>query len=283
MLRSSLIIAALVGIASDSSGQDLQGLFEPRGDTWISADENGEVADHLETDRDSFTPATSTVGAGRILFESAYSFVENRDTDDSHSFPEILTRIGVTDRLELRLGWNYEVGGGSEISSSGSGGAIENLGAGEESQTLYGLKYSLTRQQAWLPQSACIVQATTPTYGPETATDLQLGYVAGWTFFDDWVLDSSIRYVHTTEEGDRHNLWAPSVVLKIPVEKRWNVHGEYFGIFTAGREVERNPQYFSPGVHYSISPDCELGVRVGWGLNPDAANFFSNVGLGLRF
>ncbi len=96
-------------------------------------------------------------------------------------------------------------------------------------------------------------------------------------------LDSSLRYVATQEENDHFNQWAPSVVVKIPVAERWNLHGEYFGVFTDNRAENVAPQYFSPGVHYLITPDFEIGVRVGWGLNEDAANSFTNIGLGLRF
>ena len=40
--------------------------------------------DEIETDRDSFTPATTTTPVGRVIFESAYSFIDNRDTLASH-------------------------------------------------------------------------------------------------------------------------------------------------------------------------------------------------------
>jgi hypothetical protein len=70
--------------------------------------------DAIETDRDSFTSATTTVGRGRLVIESAYSFLDNRGVKETHSFPELLGRYGLTERLELRLGWNYEVGGGGE-------------------------------------------------------------------------------------------------------------------------------------------------------------------------
>lgn len=271
--------------ANVTTGQDIGDLFETAAAPWLAlADqaEDEQEIEHLETDRDSFTPATSTVGTGHVLFESAYSFIENRSADDGHSFPEIVTRIGLTQRTELRLGWNYELGGGGAVSSGHSGGAVEELGSGDESQLLYGFKAALTDQDSWIPMSAGIIQGTTPTSGPETSSDLQLGYVFGWDFFDDWQLDSSLRYVATQEEGDRFNQWAPSVVLKVPVGRNWNVHGEYFGIFTDGRAENGAPQYFSPGFHYLISPDFEVGVRVGWGLNQDAANSFINVGFGVR-
>jgi hypothetical protein len=31
------------------------------------------------------------------------------------------------------------------------------------------------------------------------------------------------------------------------------------------------------------APNLEVGVRVGWGLNDQAARFFSNAGIGWRF
>ncbi len=282
--RLPLVLALLC--ANVTVGQEIGELFDPLDNVLLSLENRGGSErddDELETDRDSFTPATSTVATGRLLFESSYSFIDNQRTDSTHSFPEILTRTGLTERIELRLGWNYEVGGGGSVSGGGSGGLLEEPGSNTESQMLYGFKVALTEQDTWIPKSACIIQGTTPTSGPETASDFQLGYVFGWKIFEDWQLDSSLRYVATKEEDDHFNDWAPSVVLKVPVAERWNVHGEYFGIFNDGRAESRAHQYFSPGIHYLISPDFEVGVRVGWGLNGDAANSFTNVGFGLRF
>ncbi len=76
----------------------------------------------LETDRDAFTPATSTAGQGTAIFESSYSFIDNRSVAETHSFPEVLLRYGVNDRIELRLGWNYEVGGTGDIGGEKMGG-----------------------------------------------------------------------------------------------------------------------------------------------------------------
>ena len=71
-------------------------------------------------------------------------------------------------------------------------------------------------------------------------------------------------------------------MLKVQLADEWNGHVEYFGVFTDGREEELSQSYVSPGVHYLVTPELEVGVRVGWGLGDDAANFFSIVGVGLR-
>src|SRR4051794_35771305 len=57
----------------------------------------------LETDRDAFTPATSTVGKGLSVLESSYSFIDNRNVAATNSFPELLVRYGFSERIELRL------------------------------------------------------------------------------------------------------------------------------------------------------------------------------------
>jgi len=241
--------------------------------------------EELETDRDSFTPATTVVGHGRVMLESSYSYIDNRDGAETHSFPELLTRVGIGEYMELRLGWNYEIGGGGSVSSAGSSSDEEPLGIGSEQEgnILYGFKAALTGQECWIPQSAVILHATTPTSGPETATQFAAAYVLGWKLGCKWTLDGALRYSAASEEQDHFNLWAPSVVLKRSLGEKWTTHIEYFGIMTQHREEERDSHYASPGIHYLISPDFEVGIRTGWGMSQDSANFFSNVGAGYRF
>lgn len=238
----------------------------------------------LETDRDSFTPATKTVGKHRSIFESSYSFIENRNAYETHSFPEILCRYGITDRIELRLGWNYEVGGSSN-SISGIEGLQELEGPGleRESRVLYGFKAMVTDQRAWIPQSSIIVQGYTPTSGLETASQVTLGYVFGWKLPNQWKLDAALRYGTAVAEGDHFVIWAPSAVLRVPLCEKWAIHGEYFGLFSEQQENNFTQHYFSPGVHYLVTNNLEVGVRIGWGLNDQSSQFFSNVGLGWRF
>lgn len=239
--------------------------------------------EHLETDRDSFTPATTLVGDGRTMLESSYSFIDNRDGADTHSLPELLMRFGLTNWFELRLGGNFETGGGGSVSGSELG-SEEDIFSGEtESNVLYGFKLAVTEQNGWVPRSAVILHATTATSGQDRPTEFIAACVAGWTLPNEWDLDTSLRYVAAKEEGDDFNEWAPSVVLKVPFAERWNAHAEYFGIFTQNRAEDTRHHFFSPGAHYLISNDIEIGVRVGWGLNEEAPKFFCNVGIGLRF
>lgn len=105
----------------------------------------------------------------------------------------------------------------------------------------------------------------------------------GWELANESRLDSSIRYgtEHTTT--DAFNQWATATVLRIPLSEAWHAHFEYVGIFSDGAEQEVSRSLISPGAHYLITPNMELGLRVGWGISHDAPNFFANAGAGLWF
>lgn len=242
--------------------------------------------EEIETDRDSFTPATTTAGRGRLILESAYTFLDNRGVKETHSFPEVILRYGVTEHFELRLGWNYEVGGvGNDV--SGSGFSEDELfdvpGLERESRVSYGAKVSITRPDGWVPRSALLLTGYTPTSGKPNDTHLAVTYVFGWELPERLRFDAALRYGTASEEEDRFNIWAPSAVLRVPVGEKWAVHAEYFGLYSAGKERDFTRHYFSPGVHYLVTEDLEIGVRVGWGLNDQASRFFANAGIGWRF
>lgn len=259
---------------------------------WTGASVHGQEAreegteEPLETDRDSFTPATKTVGSGRWILESAYSFLDNRGVKETHSFPELLVRYGLTERLELRLGWNYEVGGaGNEVSGVDVGGDdFASQGTlVRESRFLYGFKYQVSEQQGWRPQSAVTLQGFSPTTGRANDSSFLGTYVFGWVLPNRWKLDGSFRYGTASEDHDHFHTWAPSVVLKKGLGSKVNLHAEYFSVFSSGKDQDFALHYFSPGAHYLITPNLEVGVRLGWGLNDQSARFFTNVGFGWRF
>jgi len=281
-IRLALVALAilLVSTAAFAQGDGSPPPAAAEGSSSVESEADaGSEEEHLETDRDSFTPATTLVGRGRTMLESSYSYINERDAEDSQSFPELLARVGVMDWLELRLGWNYEVGG----SPDGFGEEEEEERRKSETKVIYGVKVAVSEQDEWLPQSALIVHAITPTSGANNATQYVAAFVAGWTLPNAWSLDGSFRYVAANEEGDRFNEFAPSIVLKVPLGEHWNAHAEYFGIVSDDRADDLDTHFLSPGIHYLITPNCEIGTRIGFGLNDDSAHVFANVGLGIRF
>jgi hypothetical protein len=247
--------------------------------------EAGERDEGFETDRDAFTPQTRTVSKGRFILESAYTFVDNPGIPATHSVPELLLRYGLASRLELRLGWNFETGGGgNDVSGSEGDVLLDQPRIKREYRLLYGLKANLTKQDQFIPESAVIVQGFTATGGANPGTQIAATTVAGWRLPWRWKLDTALRYGTNSESGNHFGTWAPSTVLRVPLGERWAVHAEYFGVFAQGHSpADFVREYISPGFHFLVTPNLEVGVRVGWGLNQQSARFFSNVGFGWRF
>jgi len=276
-LLIALAIAAMAVTATVETGAAQENAAVPGRLDGTAADR----PDEIETDRDSFTFAPTTAGAKRTILEASYSFIDNRLGPEAHSVPELLVRRGLGDKVELRVGFNYEAGGPGTVSGNEIGG--EDVISEYESRVLYGTKVETSEQSGWIPQSALVVQGYTPTYGPTTQSTLVAGEAFGWRFANGWEWNSAMRYGTGFVEADAFNQWAPSSVLKIPVGERWNVHAEYFSIFSSGKELPLNIQYISFGGHVLVTKDFELGLRYGWGLNESTPNFFTNLGVGVRY
>ena len=238
----------------------------------------------LETDRDAFTPSTATVASGLRLLESSYTWIDNRDTPATNSYPELLLRLGATERLEWRLGFNYEQGSGGSVVSAVEGGEGllgEELAA--ESNLLYGFKFRLMKQVEWIPRSSVVVEGFTPVSGDVWGTEPVATFVFGWELPLAWRLDGALRYAWADSQEGRFDKWMPSAVLRMPVTERWEVHAEWFGAWSDGLTDEKVRPFVGPGTHFMLTPTCEIGCRMGWGLTQDAASFFVDSGLGWRF
>ena len=238
----------------------------------------------LDTDRDAFTPASRPVAVGHVLTEASYSFIDNRGTPATNSYPELLLRLGAAERFEWRFGFNYESGsGGSVVTAVEGGEGVAGDELASESSILYGFKALVTEQSGWTPRSSALVEAFTPLSGDVWGTEPAVTYVFGWELARDWRFDMAIRYVLADSAEGLFNKWLPSAVLRIPVTERWEVHAEWFGSWSDGLADEKVRPFVGPGTHYMIAPNLEIGCRMGWGLTQDAASYFVDSGFGWRF
>lgn len=238
----------------------------------------------LGTDRDAFTPCTRCVEPGMRLTEASSVFIDNATGRPTNNYPEWLLRVGATEWLEWRFGVNYGVGSqGNIVTSVEVGEGTIDGSSLYESSVLYGLKVKTSTQDGLVPQSCFIMEASTPTYGDVFGTVPVATAVAGWELPVGWRLDASIRYAYAEGLSDWFSRWTPSAVLRMPVTERLEVHAEWFGSFTAGGPTSGSQPFFSPGFHVMLTRNLEMGLRVGWGLAPESAPFFSDAGIGWRF
>ena len=238
----------------------------------------------LGTDRDAFTPSTHTVAPGTVLTEASYVFIDNPVGLPTNNYPELLIRIGGNDWFEWRFGVNYGVGSqGNVVTSVEVGEGTIDGSTSYESSVLYGFKADVSDQDGLLPESSFIMEASTPTYGDVFGTVPVATYVAGYELPAEWRLDAALRYAYSEGATTWFTRWSPSVVLRVPVTSRWEVHAEYFDSSTQGLPIDTYRPFASPGTHFMITKNFEIGLRIGWGIAPDSAPFFSDAGCGWRW
>ena len=243
-----------------------------------AADDDNE----LRTDRDAYTFVPTTARFGETILESSFSYIDNPGFASTYSFPELLVRVGVNDWMEARLGWNYDIGGINDITGMGSiGGLISPSEA--NGSFLFGTKIRLLENEGRRPAASIMMHGQTPTSGGDNTTDPSASAVLEWKVQDDWLLALGLHYQVLTDPDDYYNEWTPSMILRIPVGERWNVHAEWFSNWTVGRQDEERQHYVSPGGHVAVTENFEIGLRFVIGLSPGADSFVANTGIALRF
>jgi len=251
-----------------------------------------EAWPELNTDRDAFTPSTFCVDAGHVLAETSHVYIQNRSGLPTNSYPELLVRRGISDRFEWRFGVNYAANSQGSVVTSVEAGEVDEPGrTSHESSVLYGLKASLLEQQGLVPQACFIMEGDTPMRGEHYGTVPIATAVAGWelpfAFSSDeslsWRLDTALRYSYVEGKEAWFSRWGPSAVLRMPVTERFETHAEWFGTFSDGVARDTSRPFFSPGFHYVLTRRFEIGLRVGWGLTREAANFFSDAGCAWKY
>jgi hypothetical protein len=251
-----------------------------------NATDAAETADFLETDASSFTFAVRTAEKNRFIFESGYSSIKIGKQSTKDSFPESLFRYGLTDRLELRFGYNYETT--PTFRDADEGDIAGNFGINAQQQIYYGFKYQVslqTKSNPWRPTSSFLFQFHTPIESEESHTQIRLGYALGWRLPNGWLVDTGFRYGTDREHSDDYTLWAPSSVVRIPLDqrKKWFAQFEYFGIVSEFRPKNFSKQFVDTGLHYFITPNWEIGATVSFGINEQTRGTMVNAGTGIQF
>ena len=314
-ILSLLLVASLIGIASEvHAQQDCDELGDC--DTWQSCDarhrcdrdecsfrlkfwddlmgdRRGEsqrdpYEERLETERHDFTQSTKTVGRGVVQIESGYSFFykdHDEEIEQSHTFPETLLRIGLSDEIEFRLRYSY------------AWTLIDEAENQQGSQDLiWSFKLGITEECGLRPESALELRFTAPTGGGAYSTrrvEHGLDYIYSWELAEGWELYGSTGYATgalgdfgLTPESPAEDWFvvlSQSVALGVELTERTALYAEFFGLFSDEMEDDFSIAVFNVGLDYYLSDDFLLDVRVGKGLTPDSDDFFAGMGGGIRF
>ncbi|MFQ5678694.1 MAG: transporter [Gemmatimonadota bacterium] len=248
----------------------------------------------LVTDRPDQTESTATVAPGYVQLEIGWTVSQAEEqigTRRTHTLPELLARIGLTPRAELRVGftgWN---------SVSGASGGVEPEGTGDGIGDMeLGLKLRLGAERGARPAVALLGGLSLPTgdsafssqradptfrfsFSHELGSRIALGYNLGAA----WASESVAAPSRGAGNGDRERRadFLYTLTLGFGVSERIGVFAETFGF--AGLERDRPHRHgVDGGWTLLLSPNLQLDARVGVGLDGDVEDWQAGAGFSLR-
>lgn len=250
----------------------------------------GEAESPLVTDRPDFTESTEPVPTGRSQIEMGYTFAFDREGDDrlrEHTAPELLLRVGVSERLELRFGWEgYSWSEAQSRTATRSGREVTREAWFQGAHDLsLGLKYKFVDQHGSVPHLGVIAQVSVPSGSAGVSSgDVEPAAVLLWAYdlSDRTAVAGNIAFATLTEEGDRFFQAAASLSGAYALTDRLGIYVEYFGLYP-NREGGDSAHSINGGLTYLIDHDLQVDCRVGAGLNEEADDFFAGAGVAWRF
>jgi hypothetical protein len=251
--------------ADDSEGKDKEKADEPK---------------RIDPDRPHLPESSTTVGVGRAVLEAGYTYNTSGGFFPLHSFPEALLRIGVcADWLEVRIAQNIT----SQSVADDSGGHDRRIGADD---LQLGVKLALTEQQQCLPESALILQMTVPSGTRDFTANRALPgvhYDCTWEVIKDLLSVETVLIADGAVDDHGHSFVSlgHGVTAACDLTKKLEAFGEVDSFYASGDSAP--PQhYFVSGLVYFITPNCEIDVRAGVGLNHSADGYLIGAGFAIR-
>ena len=227
------------------------------------------VLESMETDRPDFTEGTRTVQSGRYQLEAGYTYTYDHASgvrSEDHTFPEALLRVGLLSDLELRLAWE-----GYSIAND-----VEGF-----SDTSLGIKHRMYDQDGLIPALSFIFETSIPTGESQVSADaLQPSFKVLWAFdlTEQLAVAGNLNFDFPVEDNQRFYETAASFAVAYDAG-----FIEYFGFYPSAEAPESTAIHFlNGGFTLPLGENFQFDVRAGFGLNSEAADFFSGAGFSYR-
>lgn len=236
------------------------------------AEDDREEHPRLDPDRPHLPEASTTVGKGRLVLESGYTFSE-KGSSRSHSAPEAVLRVGMfADWFEFRIGQNVVTDDRTT------------------SDTYVGIKIALVEQYRYFPQIAIIPQMTIASEARSAVAGRVLPGVnvdCGWEVIKGRFTIELLIATNRVRDDVRgaHVETATGVTAAVNVRRDLEAFVEwdaFYPVHGAGPALGSRHEAVS-GLVYFITKDIAVDIRAGIGLNEQARDFLAGTGFALRY
>jgi hypothetical protein len=235
----------------------------------------GSFTQPISTDRPSFSLSPATVPRGRIQFETGYTFsFEHAHPDvQTHSFPENLVRLGLTETVEFRVEWPNL----TFIENGTNDHGFRDLALGFKTQVF--------QQQGFRPRLSLAGRLAIPTGDKNFSSDRldpELRTILTYALDEQVGLFGNVNIAGPTSHGKRFVQVSSSLGLSATIRESVSAFIEYFGYYPV--DVAAGSAHFlQTGVVYLFTYHLQLDARVGAGLNRGTDDLLTGAGISWRF
>lgn len=236
---------------------------------------SGEQSENLTTDRAEYTITTEVVGAGVLQLETGFLLESTQGTRVIHA-PVPLMRIGITRRLELRVG-----GDGGLWQRAGATGAYEH--AAGLSDMGVELKWKLLDEHGHLPALAIAPSLSSPVGRSgfsSGAYDPTLKLAWGKGLLKGFRASGNFDFSSVTE--DRRFLQrAVTLCIEHNLPQGMVVYWENYTIWPRHRGGEQETMW-NTGLFHAIGKNAQIDVEVARCLASGVPHWYLGAGFVIR-
>ncbi|MFQ5743479.1 MAG: transporter [Acidobacteriota bacterium] len=277
MLATTILLRSLVAVISGAVQAPVDGVPITQAGESQADQEEAAALGPMVTDRPDATESTETVSPG--IFQLEMGYTNSRiEEERAHVFGEILLRVGLSELVELRLGFNsYRWVSLPQARLVG----VEDSSLGVKLRLLEGgAGFGLDR-----PAVALLVTTALPTGSSafrENSLQPEVRLALSWELTERVGMGSNLAFGYLSESGARFDQFSATLTAGYAVSDRVGVYLEYFGTFPEAADG-RHRHFLNSGATFLLDRDLQLDARIGTGLNGRAKDHFLGVGTSLRW
>lgn len=257
-------------------------LLSPASSTLLSPALAADEREPLITDRPDQTESAVTVPAGSWQIETGISL--GRDDEEGLESEELnvaatLMRVGLTEILELRLGWEgyFETSAAHDADAHGVGDA--NLG----------FKIALREGEGLSPTAALIATTTVPVGEAPFSSEawdpslrLSVSHDLSETVGVGWNLGIARETIENGTARELATVVFFTATVAFDLSERLGLYLEAFGD-TEWDDTNDPNLLFDAGLTYLVHDLLQLDCAAGVGLTDTSLDYFVSAGMSIRF
>ncbi len=227
----------------------------------------------VPADRPGFFDNVNLVPKGYFIAEGGVRFDDNQGGGSTTTIPSsFLVRSGLTENIELRLGFN-----GYNLNSPGEDGAGD---------ATVGFKFRLHDETKWTPAFSVLPTVSLPVGNnavSKNKAEPEVHFVFGKSLSDRVSLYSNVNLAQRLDEttGNYDLETAIAIATGYSFSDKLNGYAEYYTILP--EHGGRDTHAIDGGFSFFPVPSIQLDTFVGTGLNDATSNIFFGGGIAKLF